>query len=260
MADSRQSEPGDPWAPPTDRGPLANEAEPSVDWAAPQAAQTVQAASAPAFPSSMGGYGERTQGAPAYGVPAHAAPADGAPAYGAPDYGTSAYGGPAYGAPAAGHGGQDVYGGQWGQGGAVGPSGYAAHPSYAAYPSVMGYSTWQPARPSNGFGTAALVVGIVGVLLGISIIFGIVLGVLAIVFGALGRAKATRGEATNGGMALAGLILGGIALLISAVVITLAMIGASHPQDERRGGSGGQDGGYSDTYEAAPRAPEASAV
>ncbi|WP_407549669.1 DUF4190 domain-containing protein [Streptomyces sp. Pv4-95] len=124
----------------------------------------------------------------------------------------------------------------------------------------MGYSTWQPLRPSNGFGTAALVVGIVGALLGISIIFGIVLGVLAIVFGALGRAKATRGEATNGGMALAGLILGGVALLISAVVIALALIGASHPRDEGPGGgSGGQDGGYSDTYEAAPAGPRDAA-
>ncbi|MFG2892926.1 DUF4190 domain-containing protein [Streptomyces sp. NPDC048248] len=121
----------------------------------------------------------------------------------------------------------------------------------------MGYSTWQPARPGNGFGTAALVVGIVGALLGISVIFGIVLGVLAIVFGALGRARATRGEATNGGMALAGLILGGVALLISAVVIALALIGASRPQDERDG-NGGQDGGYSDTYEAAPLAPPAA--
>ena len=56
--------------------------------------------------------------------------------------------------------------------------------------------------PRNGMGTAALVLGI------LSFLCGWILGLLAIIFGAIGIARANRGEATNKGMAVAGLILG----------------------------------------------------
>src|SRR4051812_32895976 len=90
-----------------------------------------------------------------------------------------------------------------------------AQPGYPQTPS--GYAGYAPAR--NGFGTAALVLGIVGLILFWTIILGVILGVLAIVFGVLGRKRASRREATNGGVALAGAILGGVALAGSIALI-----------------------------------------
>ncbi|MGH3670426.1 MAG: DUF4190 domain-containing protein, partial [Pseudonocardiaceae bacterium] len=66
----------------------------------------------------------------------------------------------------------------------------------------------------NGFGIAALVLGLLALVLCWTIIGGIVLGLLALLFGAFGRARAGRGEATNGGMAIAGLVLGVLGLLL----------------------------------------------
>ena len=73
-------------------------------------------------------------------------------------------------------------------------------------------------------GVAALILGIVALLGFWTIILGIVLGLLALIFGIIGRKRATRREATNGGVALAGAILGGIAL--AASVLFLALVGA----------------------------------
>ena len=68
------------------------------------------------------------------------------------------------------------------------------------------------AKPAtNGFGVAALVLGIIGVVF--SVLFGGVLGALAITFGAVGRTR------PNTGMATAGLVLGIIALCIQVLVL-----------------------------------------
>ncbi|MFF4948920.1 DUF4190 domain-containing protein [Streptomyces chattanoogensis] len=116
---------------------------------------------------------------------------------------------------------------------------YLTHPAYGGYPGLPGdrgrpapraplaHPVWLPARPGNGFGTAALVVGIVGVLLGVAVVPGIVLGVLAMVFGAVGRTRRARGQATNGGTALAGMVLGGTAVTVSALVA--ALLALAHP-------------------------------
>ncbi|MEU2289072.1 DUF4190 domain-containing protein [Streptomyces sp. NPDC013178] len=52
----------------------------------------------------------------------------------------------------------------------------------------------------------------------------LLVGPLAIVFGAIGRAKAKRGEATNAGQALAGIICGiaGTLLAIGLIVLMIA--------------------------------------
>ena len=68
-------------------------------------------------------------------------------------------------------------------------------------------------RPRNGFGVAALVLGIIGLL------FGLIFGVLAIIFGSLGMKRAQRGEATNGGQAKAGFILGIISVALGVVYL-----------------------------------------
>ena len=79
------------------------------------------------------------------------------------------------------------------------------------------------APPRNGFGVAALVLGLLAVVSSWTIIGGIVLGILAVVFGVLGRGRARRGEATNGGMSVAGIVLGVVGALIAVALIALAM-------------------------------------
>lgn len=77
--------------------------------------------------------------------------------------------------------------------------------------------------PRNGLGTAGLVLGILALVGTITVVGGILLGVLAIIFGAVGRGRARRGEATNGGSATAGLVLGAVALVLSVVLIAVGV-------------------------------------
>jgi uncharacterized membrane protein len=79
------------------------------------------------------------------------------------------------------------------------------------------------APPRNGFGVAALVLGLLALVSSWTIIGGIGLGILAVIFGVLGRGRARRGEATNGGFAVAGIVLGVIGALVAVVLIALAM-------------------------------------
>ncbi|MFJ4685770.1 DUF4190 domain-containing protein [Streptomyces sp. NPDC088789] len=83
------------------------------------------------------------------------------------------------------------------------------------YPMTPGYV--MPMQPSNGMGTTGLVLGIIGVVCSVTFFLwflGVILGVLAIIFGAIGRGKANRGEATNKGAATAGLVCGIVATVI----------------------------------------------
>ncbi|MFD3530904.1 DUF4190 domain-containing protein [Streptomyces sp. NPDC058664] len=99
------------------------------------------------------------------------------------------------------------------------PSGYG-YPGYpssygSGYPGQSGY----PQSPSNGMGTASMVLGIIAVAGFCLYGLGMVLGILALIFGVIGMKKAGRGEATNRGMALAGVILGAIGTVVSAVFL-----------------------------------------
>ncbi|MEU3351399.1 hypothetical protein [Streptomyces sp. NPDC037389] len=216
----------DPWAPPERRVPLDKPGAPPVPPAppvpgpaaglpeAPPAAPDVPVAPEPgavppvplaptgpgtpgAYPPGPYGYAQPgippQPGAP-YGVPGAAGPYAQSP-YGQTAYGTGHYG---WGAPGYGQG--------WPHAGRV---------------------------PNNGLGVASLVLGVIGVLMCWTIVFGVVIGVMAIVFGAIGRTKANTGEATNGGQALTGLILGGVALLLTAVMlvvfITVGVRGSTGP-------------------------------
>jgi Domain of unknown function (DUF4190) len=91
------------------------------------------------------------------------------------------------------------------------PAGYGQGPGYG---QGLGYGA-PPAPPRNGFGIAALVLGLLALVLSWTIIGGIVFGILALIFGLLGRARAKRGESTNGGLSLAGVVLGIIGALIA---------------------------------------------
>ena len=102
--------------------------------------------------------------------------------------------------------------------------GYAAPPG-APGPYPGAYAGGSPAGPPrNGMGIAAVILGVIALLGFWTIFLGIVLGLLALIFGIIGRRRAARREATNGGTALAGAILGGIALVAS--LLFLALVGA----------------------------------
>ncbi|WP_317445669.1 DUF4190 domain-containing protein [Streptomyces collinus] len=121
----------------------------------------------------------------------------------------------------------------YGYPGAPAAYGYPApqpHPGYGgpgipAYPAAAGYG-WPGMRPqpNNGMGTASLVLGILSVVGFCAWPMAIVMAVLAVVLGSLGRAKARRGEADNPGVALAGIICGaaGIVLLLGLFAFAIA--------------------------------------
>jgi hypothetical protein len=75
----------------------------------------------------------------------------------------------------------------------------------------------------NGLGTAALVLGVIAVVTSITIVGGVVLGLLALVLGVIGRRRANRREADNGGVALAGAVLGGVALVLSIAFVAVGI-------------------------------------
>jgi hypothetical protein len=75
--------------------------------------------------------------------------------------------------------------------------------------------------PRNGLGTASLVLGILAVVFCWAYWVGVVLGVLAIIFGGVGLARAKAGQATNRSSALAGLILGIVAIAAFFVLVLL---------------------------------------
>jgi hypothetical protein len=103
------------------------------------------------------------------------------------------------------------------------PPGGAYPGSYPPPPPqpYAGY-TPPPTAPKNGLGVAALVVAIIALL---TVVGGVVLGVVAIILGFLGWGRARRGEATNGGIAIAGIVLGFLSIIEAAVVIGLAVWG-----------------------------------
>ncbi|HTP15633.1 MAG TPA: DUF4190 domain-containing protein [Streptosporangiaceae bacterium] len=77
-------------------------------------------------------------------------------------------------------------------------------------------------QPRNGFAVKSLVTGLIGVALGWVPFANLVLGVIAIVFGALGLRQANQGQSTAKGMSIAGLVLGIIAV-ITGVVLLIAI-------------------------------------
>lgn len=93
----------------------------------------------------------------------------------------------------------------------------------------------------NGVGVAALVVGIVSLVLAILIIFfplAGILGIVAIVLGGIGMGRAGRGIADNRGQALTGLITGLLAFLVAvALGLGIGSFVFQHANDFRKLGS-----------------------
>ncbi|MEU0148330.1 DUF4190 domain-containing protein [Streptomyces sp. NPDC006288] len=191
--------PRDPWAPPDSRVDLGKPADarpPTVhDQPTVTSMPNADSGTGPIPGPPAGAFGPHQPGVPA---PPIAPTGPGQPAqYGypaAPAAPSAAYGYPAAPAPP--------------------PAAYG----YPGYPGYTAQQSWGPA-PANGLGTAAMVLGIIAVVGFCMWGLGIILGILALIFGIIGRGRARRGEATNGGMALAGIILGSISIVVSAIFL-----------------------------------------
>ncbi|ARP74412.1 DUF4190 domain-containing protein [Streptomyces pluripotens] len=110
-----------------------------------------------------------------------------------------------------------------------GPSAHAhpgpQYPSYAGPPPAVNGYGWpgmQPA-PSDGMGTASLALGILAAVGFLLWPVAVVLGILAVIFGAIGRGRARRGEATNPGVALAGIICGATGIVLAFGLFAFAV-------------------------------------
>jgi uncharacterized membrane protein HdeD (DUF308 family) len=110
--------------------------------------------------------------------------------------------------------------------------------SYGSVPQPMPERAEPPTqpyvlKPRNGAGVAALVLGVLGLVLTLLVLsapLGALLGLLAVILGITGIRRAGRGEATNRGQAVSGLITGILALALG-VLLTIR-IGA-YLQDHR---------------------------
>lgn len=98
-------------------------------------------------------------------------------------------------------------------------------PYAGAYPPpppqpYAGYAP-PPTGPKNGLGIAALVVAIIGLVSSFSVAGGIILGIVAVILGFIGRSRVRNGQADNGGVALAGIILGFVAIIAGLAFIAI---------------------------------------
>ncbi|MFJ7942065.1 DUF4190 domain-containing protein [Streptomyces sp. NPDC096354] len=202
--------PRDPWAPPESGVPLekpAGDPRPPAVHDQPTVTSMPGVGDGPA-PATGPGFGP--------GVPNGPAPAAGPGEVPPPPIAPN---GPGQQVPPAA--------GQYGYPAAPGPQ-YGSYPGYSGY----GQTSWGSA-PSNGMGTAAMVLGILAVCL--FCIYGIpslILGALALIFGILGRKRVQRGEATNSGQALAGIIMGSIGIVFGLAIISfLIWLFATHADE-----------------------------
>jgi hypothetical protein len=113
------------------------------------------------------------------------------------------------------------------------------------------------ARRRNGMGTAALVLGVVALVLVLLLLFspiGAFLGLLAVLFGILGIMRANRGEADNRGQAVAGLVTGAVALLVGVFfTISIGVWFSTHVNDFNRFGQCIDDASGPDAREQCAR-------
>ena len=108
-------------------------------------------------------------------------------------------------------------------------------------PDGSGYGAAATARPRrNGMGTAALVIGVVALVLAVLILFaplGAFLGLVALVLGIVGLVRANRGQADNRGQAVAGLVTGALALVIGLLfTVSIGAFFATNVNDFRQFG------------------------
>ncbi|MDG9705466.1 DUF4190 domain-containing protein [Streptomyces sp. DH37] len=106
------------------------------------------------------------------------------------------------------------------------PYGYGPGHAYGAPWPGPGRAPLPPPPPVSGLCTAAMVLGIVSIVL-VTTLYGIVLAVftapVAVGLGIAARRRVGRGEAYGGGQATAGLVLGAISLAVSVAAVALVV-------------------------------------
>jgi hypothetical protein len=108
-------------------------------------------------------------------------------------------------------------------------AGGAVPPPPPAPPAYNGDGPLAGQQPRNGLGTAALVCGVIAVVVSLIPVvnwFTWPLGVLAIVFGAVGWSRANKGQATNKKIAIAGLVLGIASFLTFCLIYAIFLAGS----------------------------------
>jgi Domain of unknown function (DUF4190) len=83
------------------------------------------------------------------------------------------------------------------------------------------YAPPQPVAPKNGLAIAALVLAVIGLLCVATVFAPIILGVVAVILGVVGRGRVQRGLADNGGVAIAGIVLGCLAIVVGLAFIAI---------------------------------------
>ena len=107
-------------------------------------------------------------------------------------------------------------------GGAYPGGAYQGGPYPGGYPPPAPYGDYySPGPPKNGMGVAALVVAIIALISSVSVIGGILLGIVAVILGFIGRGRVKSGEANNSGVATAGIILGVISIIAGLAFIAI---------------------------------------
>ncbi|MDQ2837932.1 MAG: DUF4190 domain-containing protein [Actinomycetota bacterium] len=87
------------------------------------------------------------------------------------------------------------------------------------------YTQPVPARTSSGSGmaTASLVLGIIAAVSSFTVFGGIILGLLAVIFGIIAVRRAGRGEATGRGRAVAGIVTGVLGIVLAGALIAFGV-------------------------------------
>ncbi|MFE2294715.1 DUF4190 domain-containing protein [Streptomyces sp. NPDC059452] len=98
---------------------------------------------------------------------------------------------------------------------------YPQQPNAGQAPYGAPHGAPAPAA-SNGFAVTALVLGLLACVFFWTVIGGLLLGLLAIVFGILGALRARQGRAPRRVMAIIGAVLGGLGLIGSVLVLFLS--------------------------------------
>lgn len=135
------------------------------------------------------------------------------------------------------------------------PSGYGSYPGYPGYPGygqpspygqvpgygqIPGYGQSPPygqipgygrPPPRNGLSITSLVLGILALATCWLTIPGIILGVLAVIFGGVGIARSRQDGVSNKGMAIAGAITGVIGAVLGTILLIAGIRIASDCQD-----------------------------
>lgn len=97
-------------------------------------------------------------------------------------------------------------------------------PGYSGYqvpPTAPGFMAGQPLP--QGMAVTSMVLGIVSIPM-LYCCVGVILGIMAMIFGFIAINQVNRGEARGKGMALAGIILGAVAILLTLLMILLYLV------------------------------------